>query len=647
MRLRTVVVLLKQSKKYPAAYGCHLTYVRCDKNATSQMLKNSPSVRTMMTTMTNIKRILLLPILLLLEFAVEAHVEDYLIQSGTGTIANFYERTTVLVCTYNTTRPLCRTTAAVDSLATFTDVSNYRGAVHYDGVFIMAQAVGFTSEMAYWLAAFAQAVDFIQFKGLDQCGIPLPNMYWTPPLRGYVRTSVVTGGTATHLGVPFGLTKPYEDYTGLNPDLTNFEYEGTLSTFRLWARGETDLACIAGFREPSADGNYFLGDTCLITSKTLDSSNVSPLVSGPIPLAGGPMQFGEQIIHYDCDPNCTDTNFQITNPVMASDFEAYLAQNAMGPRGTNKLQDGNPVPLLIAKMGIYMHLLADRTSHYYCTDVEGKSAIVHVNGGEEDDLALYLDTHMCNAVMHGSEHSWEQGVDQPLAPQSYAALQLYYQELLSFRKLVETSHPTWFIHGAVPKPYKDMVGTVTNPGVLDRAFVLRDAQDRFNAILAAIDQFGFDRPPGFEKKQGEETKKGSSCKFPIKFAKVKNPMNRLSTSAARLAVSNCTGVSVTDVVALTGEQYSQRYYPTKRGKKDTLYISFTPNVVVVQKLTDVVKMCKEQFCLYQSLAAKEEEKDEKGRDERVRKRKKETTTTVLMMLDRCGRRERERETRRN
>jgi len=142
-------------------------------------------------------------------------------------------------------------------------VSNFRGVVHYDGVLLIAQAFSFSGELAYWLAAFSQGVDFVQFKALDSCGALLPNRYWTPPLRGYLRTSDVTGGTVMHLGVPYGLEKPNPLYSGLHPDLTNFNYEGTLSTFRLWARGETSLACTGGFRVPTADNNVFLGDACL------------------------------------------------------------------------------------------------------------------------------------------------------------------------------------------------------------------------------------------------------------------------------------------------------------------------------------------------------------------------------------------------
>lgn len=291
-----------------------------------------------------------------------AHVEDYIIQDSTGTIANFYEQNAALDCLFGETRPACILSAILTGSGTFIPVAKFRGMVHYDGVFVMAQAVGFNTELAYWIAAFAQSADFLQFEAVDSCGRNLPIEYWTPPLRGFLRTSIVTGGTVRHLGIPYGLTKPSPDYTALNPDLDNFEYEGTLSSFRLWARGESNISCHGGFREP-VGGNYFVGNTCLTLDSTLYADGVSRAVTGPIPLGGGNMTFGVQIIQYDCldDPTCQgDDNgdFTIIDPVYATEFGKYLES-----RPEAKLEDGSTVPEVIARMGVYMHMVrTKRTS---------------------------------------------------------------------------------------------------------------------------------------------------------------------------------------------------------------------------------------------------------------------------------------------
>ena len=35
-----------------------------------------------------------------------------------------------------------------------------------------------------------------------------------------------------------------------------------------------------------------------------------------------------------------------------------------------KLENGDSVPEIIARMGLFLHMVHDRSSHYYCTDSE-------------------------------------------------------------------------------------------------------------------------------------------------------------------------------------------------------------------------------------------------------------------------------------
>jgi hypothetical protein len=83
----------------------------------------------------------------------------------------------------------------------------------------------------------------------------------------------------------------------------------------------------------------------------------------------------------------------------------------------------------VNRFGVYLHQLADRNSHFYCTD-SNKTAVV---GPRETDGAFYLewDIAECNWVYHGSQHYWEQGVEgpPPLAPQTWASLGSLYDEL--------------------------------------------------------------------------------------------------------------------------------------------------------------------------------------------------------------------------
>ena len=42
--------------------------------------------------------------------------------------------------------------------------------IHFNGVYFAAAALGFTQEISYFLAAYSQAIDFVQYKGVDSCG---------------------------------------------------------------------------------------------------------------------------------------------------------------------------------------------------------------------------------------------------------------------------------------------------------------------------------------------------------------------------------------------------------------------------------------------------------------------------------------------
>jgi len=74
-----------------------------------------------------------------------------------------------------------------------------------------------------------------------------------------------TGGTIRHLEIPFG---EKENYSALEPDLNNFEYEGTLSSMKRWAFVETDILCHSRITVPDKDGNIFKGDECPKTGNT-------------------------------------------------------------------------------------------------------------------------------------------------------------------------------------------------------------------------------------------------------------------------------------------------------------------------------------------------------------------------------------------
>jgi len=59
--------------------------------------------------------------------------------------------------------------------------------------------------MSYWIAAFSQSADYLQYLHFDKCGNVMGDGKNTPPLRGLMRTSPLTGASWSHLGVPYDL----------------------------------------------------------------------------------------------------------------------------------------------------------------------------------------------------------------------------------------------------------------------------------------------------------------------------------------------------------------------------------------------------------------------------------------------------------
>jgi len=106
-------------------------------------------------------------------------------------------------------------------------------------------------------------------------------------------------------------------------------------------------------------------------------------------------------------------------------------------------------------MGTFLHMLADKASHWWCTD-SIKSGVIPMNA---QNFTAHLDKEACNFVRHAMEHYWEQGVDMPLAPSSWAAMSMYYDEILSFKQTVPGAAAAYFNQSFVPILKSILIGT--------------------------------------------------------------------------------------------------------------------------------------------------------------------------------------------
>jgi hypothetical protein len=506
---------------------------------------------------------------------VHAHIEDICVTPPGPClkcgIYNFYTIASKLGCRYLEEDPKCVTaTLIAQSKGGFNDTSNCRGIIHFNAIYFIAVALGFKPDIAYNMASFSQAIDFAQYKGVDSCGKAMDKGYWTPPMRGLLRTQRTFGGTNRHLGVPYvglydnitvvpsnlnttdlnreplfqfdkiytgNLKKPnvrgcqkkeftmsnryYEETCpGLMPDFNDFFYEGALASAKKWAFGETDLLCIAGFtKENPITGSLFTGTECPDKGAQFQV-NIGSIVQGPIPITGPPMALGEQVMQFECTPNCTAETYEIVpeSIVYASQLKQYLQKQAT-ENGYAVLNDPpGAVPEIVARFGIFLHWVADRASHWYCCDASS-SGVKAVKQGDHYNLFLYLSKSACNFINHGMVHyvshtvscklflteltiiykksKWEQGVSE-LAPGSYYALVNTYKLVLEFRNKYIQSNPEWFRPGAKVLSLHQIVGNKANPGILYKITNIPNAVERFHAEVQALKEYNLPPMPGFE-----------------------------------------------------------------------------------------------------------------------------------------------------
>ena len=289
-----------------------------------------------------------------------------------------------------------------------------RSAVHTDVTYLVAQAVGFSATDAYWIAAYDESADLGGFEPRDNDSRAVGGgSLATANVSGLVRTDARTGGPLIHVIAPYnhGLTTPPPGIDGLHPDPSDAATEVTLANFRAWALAASSAAvpaCTAGLTVQSAAGDYATGATCYNPGAQIQAS-IS--LFGPIDVPFM-TQAGPQIVQ------------DATPPIYASAFDALVAGDGAHDAGPGHAAD--------ARLGVYLHLLADRISHHVCEDHSV------ITGPTATGFFVDLTNSECAQPIHLLRHAWETGVPfAKLAPQdrtTLAMLQSIYQELVGFAR---------------------------------------------------------------------------------------------------------------------------------------------------------------------------------------------------------------------
>jgi len=331
-----------------------------------------------------------------------------------------------------------------------------RSSVHTDVAFLLAQAVGFSPTDAYWIAAYDESADLGAFEIRDNDSLAVGGgALATANVSGLVRTDAMSGGVLLHVIAPYnhGLTTPPPAVDGLHPDPTDAATEPTLANFRAWALaapGAARPACTAGLTVQSARGDYATGAACFAAGTPIQASI---RLFGPLDLPFA-TQAGAQLVQ------------DSATPVRAPGFDALVA--------TDGAHDASPAHAADARLGVYLHMLADRISHHVCTD---RSVI---SGPSASGFFVDLTGAECAQGIHLLRHAWETGVDYArLLPQdrtTLAMLQAVYQELVGFARA------RGVLRAGADRPATQAAYT----GELARALQTLQAADR----VAAIDAVG-------------------------------------------------------------------------------------------------------------------------------------------------------------
>lgn len=349
----------------------------------------------------------------------------------------------------------CGVASAVSALSsTFLTPITGKGArstIHFDATYLLAQAAGFSARDAYVVAAYDAATDMGQYVHRDQHGglaVDPQDCTGTAPrtdcwllsqtIGGVVRNNFRDGGLFFHF-----MASAHDERAGegLTPAVDDPQREPFLYRLRRWAYDGGPL-CVAGLTDAA-------GSACFVSAV-----RSTPSLAGRMPYEseGSALTSVDWVSTVAEQRVATDPASGANTP--AAELRSYIA----------------PEDLPLARLGIYLHALADRVSHYRCvdaSDVEGPRDadagtivlnplmdLLYQTALHLGTLAAYLqslqptpllhdpdflfvyDVQECDQSSHFLRHSWETGHDHAtLAPEQQTTvhgLRAVFDELLRY-----------------------------------------------------------------------------------------------------------------------------------------------------------------------------------------------------------------------
>jgi len=348
-----------------------------------------------------------------------------------------------------------------------------RSTIHADSTYFIAQALGYRADVAYWITAYNEVEDYVQYAPIDQCGGQATSTnsgssYITAAFNGFQRTNAATGGPLYHYVVNFSPNGDGTDVHGAGgvqsaypfhyptpgyPARIDDVYQGTLYDQRQWAMqpdGGPGLLCTAGFTVPNGTSN-FSGTTCL----------AGVAISGMVPTVEG-LAAGAKI-NVASGPKVLDNSH---GTVLYGELASYLDDKTK-TTGTLWLDPAAPpVPVQVARIGLYLHTMQDTSSHStFCGDdapsPPGGSDVGTYMAMGAQGIQLRFGTY-CAIGPHIAGHVQETGTgDQPLPLRDYVALNMTIDELIVFGNSVAKPNG-WIVNPQLLPP--DLAGGRSTAG---------------------------------------------------------------------------------------------------------------------------------------------------------------------------------------
>jgi hypothetical protein len=346
-------------------------------------------------------------------------------------------------------------------VAAFATVMPGRSMIHADSTYFIAQALGYRADVAYWIAAYNEVTDYGQYIPIDQCGVQASRKnsgadYISAAFNGFVRTNTTTDGPLDHYVVSFSPNGTGTDVHGPAgvealyplhyptpgyPEHIDDTFQKTLANLRQWAMLPTrdpGLLCTVGLTNER-------GTDCL---SGINITGTVPMFQGVARGVNIDVPAGRKVLNLDTKTGATDYYEKL---------QSYLDDRKKTTGTLFKAPVPGPVPVQLARVGLYLHVLQDTDSHStYCGDDPPSPP-----GGCDPGTYMYLTKSAVNLSfgngcvtgphLYGHEQETGSG-DEPLPLRDYVALNMTVDELIVFGNEVARKHAGWIVNPELLPP---------------------------------------------------------------------------------------------------------------------------------------------------------------------------------------------------